>query len=529
MKKLLIIAGLFFVFGGAVSAQDATTDLNIRLFGGIDIVLPTTPVLSAVAISPTQIDLTWSTSTDNFSLAGYRIFRSGEFVATTTIATTTQQFFSDSGLAPSTTLSYQVQAFDNSFNYSSTSNRVTVTTPNLPVVQTTNDNETTNSNAARVVIKDLKIETGLSTTSVGLRTVFPSRIEFRWGRSDLFELGYVVGSVFKREHNFFLDNLEPGTTYTYEIVGFTPFGNETLLVTNTFTTKEANDASLPANVNRFIAEGNGSNVNLSWLLPRETDINFVRIVRSHLDFPRFPTDGAVVYQGKGTEFFDEGILDVYSPVYYTAFLYDSFSNVSSGAVAIVYVADLAEGGNVIDGSSNNVSEVEMTDVATSSFNGERLQPNMKMPELTDILVYQRDKVYTMLDAPLSLDNKETVTIKIPVEKISGNLKSIIATIVDPTNNKQTYSFLLRINKDRSAYEAGFANLSVVGNSQLKIEIYDYEAFAVATYQTPIVFSEYIIVDRVVFPDIFFDYIKFILLGTVLFFTTILIFLLVRRR
>jgi hypothetical protein len=518
MKKLLLAASLFFVFTGFVSAQEATTDFSIRIFGGEDITPPTTPVLSANVISPTQVDLTWSTSTDNFSLAGYRIFRSGEFVATSTIATTTLQSYSDSGLTASSTFGYQVQAFDNSFNFSSTSNTVIVTTPNFPVAPET---EPVISTAARVVIKNLQIDTGVSTTSIDLETVFPARIEFRWGRSDLFELGYVVSSVLKKENNFFLKNLEPGTTYTYEIVGYTPFGNETVLVTDTFTTKDLSDITGPTNVKRFNAVANGFDVNLSWLLPAETDVNFVRIVRSHLDFPRFPTDGAVVYQGDDEGFVDEGILNSFSPVYYTAFSYDSFGNVSSGAIAIVYHTDGTS-------AMTNVVEVEVSDVATSSFNNDRLSLGMKMPELVDIQIYQRDDVYSMFDAPLRLDNSAPVIIKIPADKISGNLKSIIATVLDPTNNKQTYSFLLRINKDRSAYQTSFSNLGIVGKSQLKLQVYDYESFAVATYQTPIVFSEYQAKSRILFPDIFFDHLNSILLAILLICVAVLIFLLVRR-
>jgi hypothetical protein len=337
----------------------------------------------------------------------------------------------------------------------------------------------------------------------------------------LFELGYVVSSVLKKENNFFLKNLEPGTTYTYEIVGYTPFGNETVLVTDTFTTKDLSDITGPTNVKRFNAVANGFDVNLSWLLPAETDVNFVRIVRSHLDFPRFPTDGAVVYQGDDEGFVDEGILNSFSPVYYTAFSYDSFGNVSSGAIAIVYHTDGTS-------AMTNVVEVEVSDVATSSFNNDRLSLGMKMPELVDIQIYQRDDVYSMFDAPLRLDNSAPVIIKIPADKISGNLKSIIATVLDPTNNKQTYSFLLRINKDRSAYQTSFSNLGIVGKSQLKLQVYDYESFAVATYQTPIVFSEYQAKSRILFPDIFFDHLNSILLAILLICVAVLIFLLVRR-
>ena len=70
----------------------------------------------------------------------------------------------------------------------------------------------------------------------------------------------------------------------------------------------------------------------------------------------------------------------------------------------------------------------------------------------------------------------------------GNLKSLIATIQNPVDPENVF-FLLRINRDRTAYEAQILALFVVGQSLLILEIYDYEAFVVGTYQTPVIFIE----------------------------------------
>ena len=79
----------------------------------------------------------------------------------------------------------------------------------------------------------------------------------------------------------------------------------------------------------------------------------------------------------------------------------------------------------------------------------------------------------------------------------------IHTVVDPTNNKKKYSFLLRINKDRTAYEATIAPLMVLGQSHVKVSVYDYEAFVVATYQSPVLFVDESVFsdEEVVFPDV----------------------------
>jgi chitodextrinase len=68
---------------------------------------PTAPSnLSANAVSSTQINLAWSAATDPESgIASYRVYRGGTLVGTATTTT-----FSDTGLAPSTTYSYEVSA-----------------------------------------------------------------------------------------------------------------------------------------------------------------------------------------------------------------------------------------------------------------------------------------------------------------------------------------------------------------------------------------------------------------------------------
>lgn len=82
-----------------------------------DVTAPSIPTdLGASPISNTQIDLSWNASTDNIGVVGYRIFRDGGLVATTTSTS-----FSDTGLTPLTTYTYVVQAFDIAGNNSNPS------------------------------------------------------------------------------------------------------------------------------------------------------------------------------------------------------------------------------------------------------------------------------------------------------------------------------------------------------------------------------------------------------------------------
>jgi chitodextrinase len=92
--------------------------------GAPDTTPPSVPTgLSATAVSSTQINLSWTASTDNVGVTGYDVFRNGTQVGTT--ATTSYQ---DTGLTPDTTYSYTVAAYDAAGNVSAQSTAASATT-----------------------------------------------------------------------------------------------------------------------------------------------------------------------------------------------------------------------------------------------------------------------------------------------------------------------------------------------------------------------------------------------------------------
>ncbi len=85
---------------------------------------PSTPAnVSALAVSSSQINVSWAASTDNVGVAGYQVFRNSALIKTTTALS-----YSDTGLAASTTYSYTVAAFDAAGNTSPQSAPVSATT-----------------------------------------------------------------------------------------------------------------------------------------------------------------------------------------------------------------------------------------------------------------------------------------------------------------------------------------------------------------------------------------------------------------
>lgn len=523
--RFFAVIGMFLCSVSLVLAQADTSTFNVRVFGGVDSVAPSTPTLLTVApLTPNQIDITWSVSTDNFVVSGYVITR-----GSSTLATTTLNSYSDTSVLASSTYSYSVRAFDPSLNYSTSSNILSTTTPDYPAPPPAPDSSSEGT-VARIVIRDFSLVPGVSTSSISLTTPRPTVLNIRWGRSASYELGYIVNESYSKEHAILLTDLEPGTRYEYEITAETPFGLESVVKRGQFTTLEFVEVQNPSNVARFLASAVGDDVDLSWQKPLGEDVAYVRVVRSHLDFPRHPQDGAIVYQGENTSFIDVGVLSQFSPVYYTAFTYNSEGSVSSGAIAIVYaVSQTASGDTVLSDVVNNIGVPAFTSEATSSVREERFTPEMKIPELSEVYIKQNGKEFSFIASQLTLDSNQPFVVAIPARAVAGNLKSIIGTLVDPTDNRKRYSFLLRMNQDGTAYEAEIASVAVQGKSALVVEIFDYEAEIVATYQAPIEFLlVQNILDEVVFPDVVMKNSNWLLLAAVLPFIVALILLLIYR-
>jgi hypothetical protein len=110
---------------GTNSAGTGNATLVITISNSTgDTTPPSVPTnLSASAISSSQINLSWTASTDNVGVAGYKIFRNGSQVGTS--ATNS---YNDTGLAASTNYTYTVSAYDAAGNNSAQSASANATT-----------------------------------------------------------------------------------------------------------------------------------------------------------------------------------------------------------------------------------------------------------------------------------------------------------------------------------------------------------------------------------------------------------------
>jgi len=94
---------------------------------GPDTQPPSVPTnLTATPISQTRIDLGWTASTDNVGVTGYKVYRNGS-----QIGTSTSTAYSDTTCSPNTTYTYTVSAYDAAGNESGQSAPAVATTPGV--------------------------------------------------------------------------------------------------------------------------------------------------------------------------------------------------------------------------------------------------------------------------------------------------------------------------------------------------------------------------------------------------------------
>jgi hypothetical protein len=105
------------------TASNSTTSAAVAIKVN-NAVPPSVPTgLGATSVSSSQINLSWNASTGTVGVAGYKVYRGGSQIATS--STTAYQ---DTGLSAATTYAYTVAAFDAAGNTSAQSSSVSATT-----------------------------------------------------------------------------------------------------------------------------------------------------------------------------------------------------------------------------------------------------------------------------------------------------------------------------------------------------------------------------------------------------------------
>lgn len=428
----------------ALNAQPADQFITSQSIITADNTAPSVPSgVVASAASDSQIDISWSASTDDIAVTGYQVFRNNVQIATTTLLA-----YADTGLTPETLYAYNITAFDQAGNISARSATTTATTEATFVPPSGGGNPTV---YAVPRLSDLVVVPDLYSASISWETSIPTRSKVHWGFGEEYELATLVERSLRSHHATKLTELAPGTRYYFKIVAYDKAGNETVLIRDSFMTMSLPDEEPPENVAGFTGYADGKDAILTWQNPNDPDFDRVRIVRRTDGYPVDPADGFVVFEGTATEYRDTDIFEKGKRAYYAAFAYDKAGNVSSGA--LVAVAALGE---VVP------PPVEVP-----------LEEGIAPLEFRNIIFLQENKEISFIGNDVEIDGGIPFEMRIPYGLLPEHLKTVMVTLKPSSDSSKSFSFLLRINKDKTAYTAKIGALGEAGEYPIVLMLLDY--------------------------------------------------------
>jgi chitodextrinase len=221
------------VFVGAGKYTATTTgsgfveDINgavqgVYPFLRVDKEAPTTPgTPNGSLITDRSLNLTWTASTDNVAVTGYKVLRNGAVVGTATGAS-----YSDSGLTPSTAYTYTVQAVDAAGNLSTASAGAVFTTQPADTVAPTVPGQPA---ASAITASSLT----LSWSAASDNYAVTQYVVFRNG----VQIGTSTGTSYADS------GLTPSTTYSYTVKASDAAGNLSALSAATAATTSAGNVA----------------------------------------------------------------------------------------------------------------------------------------------------------------------------------------------------------------------------------------------------------------------------------------------
>ncbi|HSX30595.1 MAG TPA: fibronectin type III domain-containing protein [Candidatus Saccharimonadales bacterium] len=209
-----------------------------------DVIAPTVPgsVVATPASNGHQINLSWTGSTDNVGVTGYRIQR-GDGFSTTVTGTS----YTDSGLTDATTYSYTVTAVDAAGNSSTPSAVVSASTPDV-----TAPNTPTGLSAGAVSATQINLAWTASTDNVGVAGY------------NIYRNNAFVTTVTTTSYSD--TGLTSSTTYQYTVSAIDAAHNESAKSTTaSATTLAPPDTTAPTKPTNFKGTAaSATQINLSW-------------------------------------------------------------------------------------------------------------------------------------------------------------------------------------------------------------------------------------------------------------------------
>jgi RHS repeat-associated protein len=297
-----------------------------------DSTAPSTPTnLAGTVKSGSEVDLTWSGSTDNTAVAGYRVYRDG-----TLIATVGSTSWFDTGLVAGSTHTYQVSAIDAANNESTKTATLSKTTTNVAPTDTTPPSTPANVTAASSAWSSATVSWTASTDNIAVTSYTISRN------------GTAISKVSGSTTTFTDATTAASTSYTYTVTASDAAANVSSAAAAPQVTTPAlgppTDTQKPSVPSALVATAAPGQINLAWTA--STDDTAVAGYNVYRDGTKIATTYSSSYADLG--------LESGTPHTYTVAAFDGAANTSdpsTGASAsaapappssVSYAYDLAD-------------------------------------------------------------------------------------------------------------------------------------------------------------------------------------------
>ncbi|MEI8327633.1 MAG: hypothetical protein WCG02_00660 [Candidatus Taylorbacteria bacterium] len=459
INKIILIGVLSLVVGSAVvSAATSSFTTSLTTTGGISIGLSTPTNLTATAMSPAQINLSWTASVgDLYPVAGYRVFRDSIF-----IATTTDTIYIDSGLSPSTTYTYTVQAFDTSMAVSSSSLPASATTLAVPIyIPAAPGSGSSGSSLPLLNIYNTNITPGINAAKITFDTTVPTRSKIFWGKTTEYEMGSLSSLFYNSSHEYSVTGLSPNTQYFLRVQVTDIFGRA-IYVNYVFTTTGTHVVGALPNPSNFEAVGYTDHIGLTWTNTTDARLTGVRIIRSENFYPKDQNDGTPIFEGSATNHDDTNVV-IGQKYYYAIFSMGKDGIFSSGALALAEIS--GPGGGITKRLGKPIASIEKSSL---------IDPMIDALTLADFQFIQDEKVLSQFNSSVTVDAGKDLTVRLDYVRVPEILKNIVLAIADPSDPTKVFTFLLRVNKDKSAFEATIGPLERPDRFALDIAVLDFQ-------------------------------------------------------
>ena len=316
---------------------------------------------------------------------------------------------------------------------------------------------------SQIIITDLFVIAGTDKAMVTFKTNQPTATKLTWGLGGDYELGSLVNGEYTKDHSFTITGLNPATLYKFKVFASIASGAEVNKESQFTTLAQSENAGPLPNPTDFKAEAREKDILLSWVNPTDPRFNDVRIVRTEGFYPIDQFDGDPIYEGDEQSFVDTSAKPGVT-YYYAIFARDREGNYSSGALAQARIAlpgELAT--STIADPFANIPEASNVD------------PRFKSLRLADFEFLQDGKLLASVENnTVAIHGDKNLTIRLKSDKVPPILKTIAFTLKDPDDKNKVFPFLLRINKDKTYYEATIGALGKSGRYGMSVAILDYE-------------------------------------------------------